>query len=393
MARTLEEGWRLAVTAGALLAFALLLAAPPARAASQPSGELRAGALETVLRLHDLPPGYALAYGSDCTAFKPSGLRTLGAYDRWVVGNRPEGCEFGYERRFQVPGSEPTPLLVKGETINTPSDRAAKQGFRILSRLVARLTDWRWVGPIALGPTGPTATLYHFKDGFPAGRRPVSVLVWRHGKLFAALEAGGLTPADNDGAALRYAQVQQRRLEFPSPYTEAERDDTEVELDNPSLKVPVYWLGPSFDGYQGAAELQTVNVLDEDGLPGVKLELRYDGFNIETWTQQSWKRFQSSFFRKINHPRCTRTVAFEWGAGHGIISAGYRRRTFDEGCPSFPPTRYRAVAHIGGVVVGVNQTTCRCLSPGFGPYSESLRGMKAILRGLTLRPKPIYPAG
>jgi len=373
-----------------LAAVLILLIAPTAEAASKPSGKLRAGALETVLRLHDLPPGYVIAYGSDCTAFEPSGLRALSAYDRWVVENRPEGCEYGYERRFQVPGSEPTPLLVKGETINTPSDRASAQGFAILSRLVSRLTDWRRVGPISLGPTGPTATLYHFKEGFPVGRRPVSVLVWRHGKLFAALEAGGLTPTANDSAALRYAQVQQRRLESPSPYTEAERDDTEVELDDPSLKVPVYWLGPDFNGGLGGAELQTVDVIDEDGLPGVKLELRYDGFNLETWTRESWKRFQDSFFRKINRPPCTRTFAFEWEQGHATISAGYRRRTFDKGCPDFPPTRYWAAAQIGGVVVGVNQTTCRCLSPGSGPYSESLRGMKAILRGLALRPKPDY---
>jgi hypothetical protein len=370
----------------------VLLFAGVAEGASKPSGKLRSAALESVLRLHDLPPGYVLAYGSDCSAFEPSGLPVLGAYDSWIAEARPEGCEFGYERLFRVPGSGPAPLLVKGETINTPSDEAAAKGFVILSRLIFRLTSWRRVGPVSLGPTGPTATLYHFKEGFPVGRRPVSVLVWRHGTLLAALEAGGLTPPENDTAALLYAQAQQRRLESPSPYSEAERDDTEVELDDPNLKIPTYWLGRTFEpghGF-GAAELQTATVIRKGGLPGAKLELRYDGFNLEIWTQRSWERFQRSILGKINHPPCTRTVSFQWEQGHAVISAGYRRRTFDQGCPDYPPTRYWAVAHVGAVVIGVNQTTCRCLSPGFGPYSESLRGMKTILRGLRLRPKPTY---
>lgn len=220
------------------------------------------------------------------------------------------------------------------------------------------------------------------------------MLLWRHGSLLAAIEVIGRAPESTDRAALYYAQIQQQRLESPSPYLEAERDDTEVELDDPDLNLPVYWLGPLFEPENGfpAAELQTADVVEENGLPGVKLELRYDGFNLETWTRRSWQRFQDSYFRKINHPPCTRTAAFEWAQGHALIHGGYRRRTFKDGCPSYPPTRYWAVAWIGGVVVGVNQTTCRCLSPGFGPLSESPQGMKTILRRLALRPKPAYPA-
>jgi hypothetical protein len=374
------------------LAVALVLLATPAPgAASKPSGKLRAGAEEAVLRLHDLPPGYRVSGNSGCVAFHPTGFRSFRAYDRWVIEDRPEGCEFEYERRFRVPGDAPAPPRVRGETINTPSDEAAAKGFRILFRLITRLTKWKSRGTVSLEPAGPTANLFHV-DGFDAGNSPGSLLIWRQGKLLAAVEAGGLATGNDDRAALHYAQIQQRRLEFPSPYTEAERDDTEVMLDDPGLKLPVYWLGRMFEpeNSTSTAELQTATVIERDGLPGSKLELRYDGFNLETWTRRSWRLFQDSILGKLNRPPCTRTYAFEWEQGHANISVGYRRRTFDEGCPDYPPTRYWAVAHVGGVVIGVNQTTCRCLSPGFGPFSESLRGMKTVLRGLTLRPKPTY---
>ncbi|HEX2265482.1 MAG TPA: hypothetical protein VHH14_04295 [Solirubrobacterales bacterium] len=375
-----------------LLIGAVLLAAPIVGARPALSGKPAAGAEETVLRLHDLPPGYAIRGDSGCVAFGPTGIDRFKELDRWIVENRPEGCEFEYERLFRVPGPDPAPQLVVGETITTPSAKAAAEGFAIFHRLTHRVTNWQRRGTVPIGPGGPTATLFRFREEFEGGPKPFSLLFWRHGKLLAAIKAGWMTPSSNDHAALHYAQTQQRRLEAPSPYTEAEQDDTEVALDDPNLEVPVYWLGRTFDpgGPWPATELQTVASTEKDGLPGSKLELRYDGFNIETWTRQSWKRFQSSFLGKLNRGRCVQTIAFEWEQGHAVISAGYRRRTFEKGCPNHPPTLYRAAAHIGGVVIGVNQTTCRCLSPGFGPYSSSLGGMKTLLRGLTLRPKPVY---
>jgi hypothetical protein len=392
MARALEERGAIAGMAGALLAAALLLVAPSARAAAQPSGKLIAGAEETVLRLHDLPPGYTIESDSGCETIRPIRIKQFRALDRWIIGARPAVCQFEYERRFRVPGLELAPPELEGETINTPSKEAATRGWKIFQRLIDRSPYLEPRGSVSVGPDGPTAKLLRRK-GEDAGPIPASMLLWRHGKLLALVEAGGMEPQENDAAALQYAQVQQAHLESPSPYTEAERDDTEVMLDDPGLKFPVYWLGRTFAGGGfPPAELQTAAVIKAGGLPGAKLELRYDGFNLETWTRRSWELFQSSFFRRLNRPRCTRTYAFEWEQGHAIISAGYRRRTFDGGCPDFPPTRYWAAAHIGGVVIGVNQTTCRCLSPGSGPYSESLHGMKTILRRLTLRPKPGYSA-
>ncbi len=367
----------------------LLLAAPTAGAAADPSERLIAGAEETVLRLHDLPPGYVIS-DEDCEAIPRIPVEEFRALDRWIADTRPVVCRFNYERRFQVPGLEPGPAKITGEVINTPSKAAATKGWRVFRRLIARAPYLESRGSTSVGPGGPTALLLRRK-GRTTGPEPASMLLWRNGKLLAFIEAGGMEPEENDAAALRYAQIQQIRIESPAPYTEAERDDTEVPLDDPDLKLPVYWLGRSFaGGGLPAAQLQTATVIERGGLPGVKIELRYDGFNLETWTRPGWNRFQASLFGKLNRPPCTRTYAFEWAQGHAVISAGYRRRTFDGGCPDFPPTRYWAAAHIGGVVVGINQTTCRCLSPGSGPYSETLRGIKTVLRGLTLRPAPVY---
>jgi len=370
-----------------LVAAFVLLGAPAAEGTSGTSGKLIAGAEETVLRLHDLPPGYQVGGESGCETVEPTNIGKLRALDRWIAEARPAACDFEYDRLFQVPSIHPAPPFIDADTIAARNADDAADGIRTFLRLIPRVTKFHLIGKVSIIPGGPIAFLYRREVGSGYD----SSLLWQYGNLVAAIEVSEASLQSSEEAAFYYAQIEQRRLESPSAYTDAERDDTEVELDDPDLKLPVYWLGRNFAAAGlGYAELQTATVLKDSGLPGVQLELRYDGFDLKTWTEQSWKRFQATFFRKINHPPCTRTVSFEWEQGHAVISAGYRRGTFDHGCPHFPPTRYWAAAHIGGVVVGINQTTCRCLSPGFGPYSESLRGMKTVLRSLVLRPQPVY---
>jgi hypothetical protein len=221
-----------------------------------------------------------------------------------------------------------------------------------------------------------------------------TALFGRQGRLIAAVSSHGMTPAENDQAALHLAQIQQSRIEAPSPYTEAERDDREVPLDDPGLEVPVYWTGNPFRPGHGlpATKLEKAFKIDgpHGGPTGQKLNVYYDDFSLGTWTRRSWKHYKRDIVGTRNlRARCPRTTTVKLERGHAMVYAGYGRARLRT-CPDSPPDRYWAVAHIGRTVVGVNFINCiTCFEPGFGPYN-SLRGMKVILRGLTLRPQPVY---
>ncbi len=72
----------------------------------------------------------------------------------------------------------------------------------------------------------------------------------------------------------------------------------------------------------------------------------------------------------------------------GLLFAAYGRDF--RACPSRAPDRFYAIAHLAGVTVGVNLIHCtRCTGPGSGPYN-SLKGMKAIVRGLKPREPVLF---
>jgi hypothetical protein len=377
---------------GLAVAFLLLLSAAAASARGEPSGELVAGAEETVLRLHDLPPGYQIDDDSICDQSSP-GESAASRLDRWIARHRPAGCFYEYERVFEIPAAAPTPPLVVAQTINTPSERAAIRGFELYNRLLTRFGDGNDRGRVALSPNGPSARLIRLRGLLVEGKkgRRGSFLFWRQGKLIAVVQVAGLNPRGNDRVALHLAQVQQRRLEAPTPYPEAERDDTEVPLDDPGLKFPIYWVGSDFDPGAG---LPTASLAEasagQAGPPGEKVALWYEGFNIAAWTRQGWRRFQHSALGEANRTApCTRTAEVELEGGRATVYAAYG--SGPRACLSRPPHRYYAIAHIGRMVLGVNLALCAKCAPGYGssPYN-SLRAMKAILRALTLRPKPVY---
>ena len=226
--------------------------------------------------------------------------------------------------------------------------------------------------------------------------QPATLLFWRFGKLISYVEAAGANPRRNDSAALHFAQLQQERLEHPSPYTEAERDDSEVWLDDPGLKFPVYWVGNPFQlGGRPPVELESAYT-GYVGPPGEKYQIDYellevDGFRIDGWTRHSWKRFQRSALWKGNRPdRCTRSTEVELDLGRAMIYGAYDREP-PRSCPGGAPDRYFAIAHIGRMVIGIDLGNCLTCLPGTrsGPYA-SVPGMTAIVRSLVLRPKPVF---
>jgi hypothetical protein len=379
--------------AGLLVALALAAVAGMAGAAAPkgPTGELVAGAEERVLRLGDLPPGYQIGDDSACGPLDPEGGSRADV--KWVVRYWPEGCTFQYERLFRVPGLEPDPPLVEAQVTVTPNEPAAKTGFKLVTTEIAGKGNG-YRGVRSAPAIGDDARLFR-SDNVNVGGRPSrhgSLLAWREGKLIASVLVAGLAPAANDRIALRLAQVQQGRIEAPAPYTEEEQDDTEVSLDDPALKVPVYWVGPSFEpsGLAPAALSEAFTfAASREGPPGEKVSLWYEGFTVDAWTRASWKRFNRSMLGPLNRKwRCTTSTRVQLPRGHADVFAAYGRDF--HACPKRAPDRFYAIAHIGGMVIGVNLVLCsKCIGAGYGPYN-SLAAMKAIMRALTLRPKPVY---
>jgi hypothetical protein len=388
------------------LALALgLFATPSAHALTEPSSALVAGGEETVLRLHDLPPGYVFGNDSPCRPLEPlpariSTNRRERRYSKWIVEHRPVVCNEEFEHVFKVPGLVPAPPQVVATTINTPSEEASASGFELFTALSEFEEDG---GTVPIPPSGIPARLTRSEDAMDESRtdQPGSFLEWRHGTLIAMVGAAGLDSRRNDQAALHFAQIQQQRMEAPTPYTEAERDDTEVQLDDPGLKLSVHWAGSSFVPGRGLPAADLLNAFPTGrgvapwyrfrrGPPGAKLRLLYDGFDLDAWTRQSWKRSQRSVFRRLNRRgRCARTTEVALERGRAVVYAGYGGPR-PGACPQRPPDRHWAIAHIGDVVIGVNLAICPlCQDWREGPYN-SLRGVKAIIRALVVRPKPVY---
>ncbi|HYH54176.1 MAG TPA: hypothetical protein VD761_08595 [Solirubrobacterales bacterium] len=388
---------------GLAVAFLLLLA-PSANALSEPSGDLVASSEETVLRLHDLPPGYQVSDDVGCGPSLPFGEggepegRLERRFLKWSIKYWPEGCFYEYEQIFKVPGLGPAPPLVEAETRNTPSEAAAVEGLELYNALLDRPTERGDRGLVTISPTGVQARLIRDRNALVDGEagQAGSFLIWRHGKLLAFLIAAGLDPSRNDSAAIHFAGIQQQRLDAPSPYTEAERDDSEVRLDDPGLKFPIYWVGNPFRAGDGPPVALEDAYARNIGPPGQKFQLGYspidrNGFEVGGWTRRSWKRFQRSDLGDVNRvARCTRTTKLDLEQGSAVIYGAYDGKRLRP-CPSRAPERYYAIARIGRMVIGVNLGNCLSCAPGYstGAYN-TLGGMKAIVRALALRPRPVY---
>lgn len=380
----------------ALAAALVLLAAPTAGAVTKPTGDLVAGSEETVLRLHDLPAGYQIGDDSGCGPLGPSEGGPEGRlekrYLRWLVRYWPEGCFYQYEQIFEVPGLGPAPPLVEAETLNTPSAAAASSGFGLYTALIKRSKEGVRRKAVSIPPSGVQAFIVRSKNELVEGKidQPATFLFWRSGKLISFIEAAGMNPRRNDRAALHFAQLQQERLEHPSPYTEAEQDDTEVRLDDPGLRFPIHWLGRTFDPGGGLPPASLEEVLaGHVGPVGEKVALWYEGFNLDAWTRASWKRFAKSQLGKVNlRALCTSKEPFPLKRGSAVIFATYNGKF--RRCPQGKPDRFYAIAHLGGMVIGVNLGLClSCRGGTTGPYGTK-RAVITILRALAPRPKPVY---
>lgn len=374
------------------LAISLVLLLAPATGAASGSGAgLVAGAEETVLRLHDLPSGYVIGGASSCEPLKPQ-KKDRQPLDRWIARYRPGACEFDYLRAFKAAGIDPAPPLVSVAVLNTPSDEAAAHGFALLVKNVETEFEGEDGGTVSI-PEGPTVRLLRYDDAPVGEGAPGTTLFWRHGKLLAAISVGGLEPAENDRAALHFAQIQQQRMEAPAPYTAAERDDTEVGLENPELEIPVYWLGRTFAPGPGFSHLLLAETFSRSGgssgeadaalLYTDHLSLDHaETIELKLWTPRNWKALRAREGLPFEL-HCAKTRRLELNGGRAVLYAG-RRPGWR--CGEHGPKAYAAIVRFPGVVITVERDdTCEdCGRRLDGPYN-SIEGMATIARGIEFR--------
>jgi hypothetical protein len=384
---------------------ALFLATGIALTSAHGDAALREDPTERLLlRLHDLPPGFInfLGLGSDsdgeflCEPLQPAEppRKVASFIDRFS----PAGCVGLYLRAYPAPGAE-SPSLAGTGALDTGSAAAVAAGYAVAPQLLGILTKEGSKKLPAPEIVGEATQLFHWRDVpslFEEEDQRGSFVVWRSGNVVAAAFATTASFGASDRIAFDLARRQQAHIENPTPYTAAERYDTEVFLDSPNLDFPVYWLGRTFNPGHGLRPARLVSAyvpLRPDGRPKAKsVNLDYSqNVSLESLDAAHWNPAANALPRWTW--RCSESSELELPqGGHAVIYASYEKNL--RRCPKRPPRQYSALVHIGGMAIVVDREICPpCLGNTIarGEYN-SLKGMKAIVRGLQLRPKPVYPA-
>ncbi|HSS32033.1 MAG TPA: hypothetical protein VLL27_01985 [Solirubrobacterales bacterium] len=357
------------------------------------------------LRLSDLPTGYLpLDIGPEgsgieflCDGIQPTDpSRKL---DQYVRRFDPVGCLGIYLRAYRVPDPAPTSSVVGTGALRANSTAGAIAGFaaagELLGKLVEKERNLEEVPP--QGTVGEATRLFHWRHiprTYLRNDHLGSFLVWRSGRVVSAVFAAAPSVADSDRIALELAQHQQVHVEHPTVYTEAERDGSEVGLGDPANTFPVRWLGHDFAPGHGLPRA----VLREawagpllsggSGPTGEQLRISYSkGIDIEGWTNLGWKHYlDTAEGHQLATEPCTKKTDVKLAQGKATIVAGHVWGF--RPCAKDAPPHYYAFVHVGGTVVAVNFTGCPDCIPR--TLYNSLKGMKAIVRGLELRPKPDF---
>jgi hypothetical protein len=359
-----------------------------------------------ILRLPDLPLGFrnfSFEEGDEngdpfCSRLTHP-AHTPPKLVRFMDEFHPSGCITTYSASFAPPGEPPPPPFVGSGVMALGSGKAARRGWAVVPILLGR-----WFG----GPPHMVATTTKIGDAtrrFHLGKLHYpfrlwgdagSFLAWRSAKTLAVVMTIGDSFAQTDAFAAELAQRQQAHILKPTPYTNAERFDGEVGLENPAIDIPVYWLGRNFkpggglppnrlyeSGFSGKAFPETNEGLLKEA-PGAPLWVSYANIWLHTWTPATWDVFANSRTGHIVTTwKCTKTRAVPLAEGSATIFGGYNRN-FTR-CPNRPPDVFTAWVDIGGVKVVVNSPPAPNFIETVNPYG-SFKRMEAIVRALHLRP-------
>jgi len=365
-----------------------------------------------LLRLADLPPGFGNGYlgegrGSDgllCEAFSRSSDETnpVAEFARMY---RAKGCMATYVSRFTIPGQEPVAPVVGSGVIALGSAAAAADAWDLAPTMLGR----RLLGPPREVETstrvGTQTRLFHAAQvWYPyliRGRKKASILVWRSGKIVAAVLAMGASFATNDRVVAELAPRQQAHVRKPTPYKSAERSDAEVGLDDPAIDIPVYWLGRTFrpggdlppnrlfqSGFSGEPLPEESIGMGSAEAPQPPLVVDYGNIWLDTWTLETWHVFADSRTAKvITSWKCTQTRTVTIPGGSATIFGGHKEDY--KRCPKKAPRAFTAWVDVAGVKIVINSPPAPDFIETVNPYG-SFEGMEAIVRALKPRAQQVF---
>jgi hypothetical protein len=375
-----------------LAACALALGTAPTPAIAAP-----ADPAPLLLRLPDLGPGYVIGglglgfshVKHSCTVLRPS-IRPL----RRALGpGTYRGCLLSFLRAWTPPGGSPDPTGVRtlAFAFDTPAGpTTALSHPRALPALFG-LTRLRVVGPAP--SIGDQSVLMHFDKIFLGLHFSAGIVVWRSGSMLAMVIAASLTKGDAiDRTAVSLAAVQQGRIATPTPLLPSVNDDRLVLLDNPTLGVPVMWLGerlPEHGRFPALDLHETDQPFDLGGDPQPLVRLVYstpslpETAKVELWQPRALRRS----LRRPPYPyQCQRRFDVNVPGARAWIDATYLRepRRASGRCPHRGAVN-TAIAFFDDVAVTIDTSGC-CRSV-FAPY-DSMAGLRTLLRALRPRPLP-----
>lgn len=339
---------------------------------------------ELVLRLRDLPRGYE--YGDDtvCGAVSAS-EGEWPKLEPLFAEERPHACFM--ELQWVWEGEPPYSRLVTSAAHVFADAAGARRAFETRDELALFTATLRGREREALN-LGDEAEL--LRGG--GLNNPASGVVWRDGKVVAVVV---LEPAKDD-AARELAEMQQERLEQPGkPSPQELENDPELQLDDPTLELPVYWLGRTFDppGDLPPLELELATVGGSG--PGQSVQLWYrvgggvpDTVTFDIWEPDAWERFRRTRLgRLIWDSPCARKKTVPVEGGRAEIFHGYGApNPVGSPCPERPPDRVLAHVYYDEVVVVVNMPYCYdCARPEPRAPYETVEATETLVRSLRLR--------
>jgi hypothetical protein len=375
--------------------------------AAEPPGPAELRAQESVLRLTELPTGYVLSGRHFCSAQRPgeeAGGIVVEAggpkapptpYEMFLAHNATSSCLYAYERLYGPPG----PAVVFSFALRTPSVAAATEvladpqlGEELATDVMGNAVSEEGFRPAGSPPALGEASLRFRTNRFSwEGQTPMAgtVVLWHQGRLVGGIIAGGAKPAVNDAAADRDGALQQKLMEAPRPYEEAESEDIPTFLDNPNLGVPVYWLGKEYKPGNGVA-YSFVRADDHKRLThqwvGRRMSIEYSNvLFLDSWTPAGWRRFShTGLARGQTDPRCGRSRTLKLPEGHAVIYTADRiHRKGDPTCPGVQLGSASARVFLPGVVVALGVSLCHgCEDDELGPQFNSVAEVAKLVRSL-----------